>query len=501
MDGHSDASLNLRATQLLLYSSQEGITLSANQMRFDNANSFKVGAQWTVHEGLSMAIKKYDRDLVASIYESYFGINTQTHCVKAEILTPTKDPEGFQKFKLQYEEHLKSHPNREAVAKRLYVSDHHIIHLQAVFPFSDLDGLQEQSSFHYPICTVSEIKRIENPATAEDVLLAIRAEDIASHPRLTRTFLKRRELHEAEWSLTGYYKSPDFNRYLRKLTSKDADICKSIPAGFAPSREPHGYCLKTNLGKLVVVSEPLKHFLYYMYIFMFGAAYGVSKDDAFSAFMVAARTMLLTEASDFDLDPRSANLPEELRIVADLVVRDQLQFIIGHEYAHALLGHHEASSSAGLTPKHLFSSAQVLQTWYTPSQKNEFEADAASILQANYKADERADVLNGATLYFLQLELYYVVAHFINPQHNRSSTHPDPIDRIWALRKAVREETGLPEGAFTDEDVQNFINEMSGAKLWLETEYLPINIELFEYYGSVYLEGFRGAPRVDRFDY
>ncbi|NWB44865.1 hypothetical protein [Pseudomonas gingeri] len=448
-----------------------------------------------------MAVKKYDRDPIASIYESYFGINTQTHCVKAEIIRPTKDPEGFQRIKEQYEEHLKSHSNREAVAKRLYVSDHHIIHLQAVFPVSDLEDLQEESSFYYPICTVDEIKRIENPVSAEDILLRIRAEDIANHPRVTRTFLKRRELHEGEWSLTGYYRAPDFHRYLRKLTSKNAEICRSIPAGFAPSREPHGYCLKTNFGKLVVVSEPLKHFLYNMYIFMFGGAYGVSRDDTFSAFIIASRTMLLTEAQDFDLDPRSENLPEELQVIANEVVRDQLQFIIGHEYAHALLGHHEASSAVGITPKHLFSTAQMSQTWYTPSQKNEFEADAASILQATYRGDECADVLNGATLYFLQLELYYVVAHYINPQHNRSSTHPDPIDRIWALRKAVREKTGLPQGAFTDEEVQRFIDEMSGGKRWLENEYLPFYIESFEDYGSVYLEESRGTPRVDRFDY
>ena len=448
-----------------------------------------------------MAVKKYDRDLIASIYESYFGINTQTHCVKAEILRPTKDPAGFQQIKLQYEEHLNSHPNREAVAKRLYVSDHHIIYLQAVFLLTDLEGLQEESSCHYPICTIAEIKRIENPASAEDVLLVIRAEDIANHPRLTRTFLKRRELYEGEWSLTGYYKEPDFNRYLRKLTSKDAEVCKSIPAGFAPSREPHGYCLKTEFGKLVVVSEPLKHFLYYMYIFMFGSAYGVSRVDAISAFKIAARTMLLTETLDFDLDPRSEHLPEELRVTADLVIKDQLQFIIGHEYAHALLGHHEASSGTGLTPKYLFSSGQVSQAWYTPSQKNEFEADAASILQATYREDECADVLNGATMYFLYLELYYVVAHFINPQHTRSSTHPDPIDRIWALRKAVREKNGLPQGAFTDEEVQNFLDDVSDRKRWLQTEYLPFEIEVFENYSSVYIEGFRGTSRVDRFDY
>ena len=448
-----------------------------------------------------MVVKKYDWESIASIYESYFGINIDTHCVRAEILTPTKDPEIFQHIKQQCEEHLKSHPNRESAAKGLYVSDQYIIHLQAVFPLSDLEGLQEESSFHYPICTVAEIKRIENPACAEDILLKIRAEDIADNPRLTRIFMKRRALYEGEWSLTGYYEAPDFHRYLRKLPAEKAEICKSISAGFAPSREPHGYCLKTELGKLVVVSEPLKHFLYYMYIFMFGGAYGVSRDDTFSAFMIATRAMLITEAPDFDLDPRSTHLPEELRVIVDLVVKDQLQFIIGHEYAHALLGHHEASSAFGVTPKRFFSSSQVSQTWYTPSQKNEFEADAASILQATYRDDECADVLNGAILYFLQLELHYAVAHYINPQHNRSRTHPDPIDRIWALRKAVNDIKGLLQGAFTDEEVQCFINDLSVMKRWLEVEYLPFKIEFFEIYGSVYLEDSRGAPLVDRFDY
>ncbi len=448
-----------------------------------------------------MAVKKYDRDTIATIYESYFGIDTQTHFVKAEILSPAKDREKFQQFRQQYAEHLRTHPNREATAKSLYVSDEYIIHLQAVFPFSDLDGLSEEGAFHYPICSFAEIKRIETPTCAEDVLLKIRAEDIADHPRLTRVFLKRRALHKGDWSLTGYYRAPDFHRYLRKLPADKAQACQSIPAGFALSREPHGYCLKTDFGKLVVLSEQLKHFLFYMYVFMFGEAYGVSRDDQFSALIIASRTMLLTESPDFDLDPRSAELPKEIQFVADLVVKDQLQFIIGHEYAHALLGHHESSSAHGTPPKHLFSTSQGAHKWYTPSQKNEFEADAASILQATYRDDECSAVLNGATLYFLQLELFYSVAHYINPQHNRSQTHPDPIDRILALRKAVSEERGLPEGTFTDADLQRYIKNINGTKHWLETEYLPFYIESFENYGSIYLEGSRGTPLIDRFDY
>jgi hypothetical protein len=441
----------------------------------------------------------YDLEEISSIYKNHFNIDVAKQIVRSEIITPKRNRDTFLRIKAEYEENFKSHPNRDETRKKLYVSDKYIIHIQAVFPISDLDGLKRESSFYYPICTIEEIKRIENPACSEDILLKIRAESIADHPRLVRIFLKRRELHGVTWSLTEHYSSGDFDQYIRKLPIEKAGICKTIPAGYAPSREPHGFCLNTEHGQLVVLSEPLKHFLYYMCIHMFGADFGIPNHDLRSAFIIAARAMLLTETPDYDLDPRSV-LPVEARVFFESIVRDQLLFIIGHEYAHALLGHFESKSSIGEMPRGILPNGEASK-WYTPMQQQEFDADAASILQANYSEEECAHILNAATLFFLQLELYYAVSDYINPQHSPSKTHPDPIDRIWALRNTVIARRGIPSGAYSDDEVKAFIDGVTESRAWLEREFLPYEIELFERYGSVYLPTYTPPPLSDRFDY
>lgn len=436
---------------------------------------------------------------ISKIYQEYFNIDTVDCTVRSEIITPSMGQEFFDRARKKYLENLETHPNRAATAKKLYVSDKYIIYIQAVYSNIHLRDLQPGSSFYYPICTLEEIKKIECPRSAWDILLRIRADSAVDHPRTIRAFLKRREIHGDGWSLSGHYNSNEFDRYINKLPPVMAQKCKSLPAGYIPSREPHGYCLNTEFGQLIALSEPLKHFLYFMCIHMFGSQYEISEEDKFSAFLIASRAMLLTETSDYDLDPRG-QLPQEFLVFVEKITADQLQFIIGHEYAHALLGHH-APGAISEAPTYMFSSKVNVGKWYNPSQQQEFDADAGSLLHAKYNDYECAEILNAATAFFLQLELFYTVSDYINPCHNPCQSHPDPIDRIWALRKAVSEKRGLPEHAFSDAELHQTIDGVKKIKAALIEEYLPFEIEKFEGYGSMYLPNLRSTPLVDRFDY
>lgn len=439
---------------------------------------------------------------LSSVFEEYFGLDLAESVVRTEIILAKTDKERFDKTKAQYELNLVSHRNRVEAAKRLYITDEYILYLQTSFPRSVLSEVKEESGKYYPICTIDEIKRIERPGTADDHLLRLRADSIMEHPRLIRMFLKRRELRPKGWSLTSYYKTREFDRYISHLPEEKKAICRAIPAGYILSREPHGFCLNTEFGKVVVLSESLKHFLYFMNVFMYAELFELATDDGIAALIIAVRTMLLTETPDFDIDPRG-DIPLKAKRYCERVVRTQLQFIIGHEYAHALLGHFDSLAKISDAPERMFMHGKnSSEKWYNPRQQQEFDADAGSLLQADYSDEECAHVINAATIFFAQLELYYAVSDYINPPFNPSSTHPSPIDRIWALRKTVSNARNISqELLYTDEEVGSIIAFVNDFNELMRKEVLPFSIEMFERYGSHYLPTYRGEPLSDRFDY
>lgn len=459
--------------------------------------------------------KKYTPSEQGSVWKLKFGIEINTvikdvfkidQCVDFvhfEVIYKDDDPEKYSSIKNDYEIRLKNHDKHEALAKQLYIGESFILHVTIVFPISEIEGLEKSSLFYYPVCTREEIQRIESVANAEDYLLALRANSVAGCPRLTRVFLRRRQENIQDWSLSSYYESYDFDHYISRLPHDMADICHSIAAGYALSREPHGVCISNEHGKIIVVSEALKHFLFYMTAYFKGTIEGLAPEDTDACLFIACRTMLLTETQDFDLDPRG-DLPDSIKRYCTKIVSDQLDFVIGHEYAHALLGHF--GKDANLTShSELMMISDGLgraERYFTPRQHQEFEADAGSILHADYDDEECADILNGAVLFFLYIDIFYAISNYINPPFNASRTHPDPIDRLWALREAVlKTRTVDVESLYTDQQVEDWIESMKGIKDHFVNELLPFGIEHFEFYGSVYLPSYRKSAMVDRLDF
>lgn len=437
------------------------------------------------------------------VINNVFKIDQRIDFVNFEVIYKDDHPEKYSTVKKGYEASLSAHNERADISRRLYIGEDFVLHVVAVFPISEIAGLTGRSLFYYPVCTREEIQRIENVASAEDYLLSLRANSVANCPRLTRVFLRRREESVEDWSLTSYYESYDFDDYIGRLPENMAETCKDIAAGYALSREPHGVCISNEHGKVVVVSEALRHFLFYMNAHFKGAIEGLDPKDTAACIFIACRTMLLTETQDFDLDPRG-DLPDNVRMYCNKVVSDQLEFVIGHEFAHVLLGHfgEGANLSSHSALMMIGNSSGRAEKYFNPRQHQEFEADAGSILHADYDDHECADILNGAVLFFLYLDIFYAISDYINPPFNPSKTHPDPIDRLWALRKTVLQARSVDEeNLYTDQDVKDWIQSMQGIKDHFVTELLPYGIEHFEFYGSVYLPSYRKESLLDRFDF
>ncbi|WP_152598748.1 M48 family metalloprotease [Janthinobacterium sp. RA13] len=436
------------------------------------------------------------------IFKNYFGINVEKVFAHFEIISRDKDAEGFDYIRNLYLHNLATHPLREQAAKKLYVGENIIIHLHITFPRADISNIKPESSFYYPICTIEEIKRIEEPKTAADYLLKIRADAIAKNSRIARIFFSRMTKETEAWSLSGYYDRYYFDKYIDRLPEAEAKKCLNIPAGFVLNCEPNGACIKSEFGKVIVISEALRHFLYYMNVFAHHANFDFDFDDAISCLFIAIRTMLQTEAPDFDIDPRG-EVPGVVHNYCTNVTEDQLQFIIGHEYAHLLLGHLE--DDAAMAPVgeilNIFSVDEVSK-YYTPRQQQEFDADFGSLMHADFSENERIRILNGATLFFLYLDLYYTVSDYINPSFGGVKTHPDPVERIWALRKSIFAEIEIEsDNIFSDKDVLDWIDFFKGLKIRLHEDILPYHIEDLEKYSSTYLRSRGVVEKVDRFDF
>lgn len=434
-----------------------------------------------------------------------FGLDTEGNFVNFEVNWRRKDPVAYDRMRAMYREHFKSHPHREAVKKRFYIGDDFSIYLQSSHKCSEIPEIEPENYLYFPICRPDEIKRIRPPKNASDYLLAMMANAIADNPRMKRIFMKRWEANPQNWSLSCYFDSGAFREYTRKLPSEKQAICRNIPAHFGFLSKPNGTCIRSPHGKVIVVSELLKIYLYYMNL---GLLTALTDDfpqrDAFTAISIAVRMMLQLETPDFDLDPRGSP-PISLHEVCTSMAEDQLQFVIGHEYAHALLGHLDESAAYRATVMLVSTQPGEAREQYIPEYEQEFAADAASLLQIELEPATLAELTNGATWFFLGLDILNAAAKVLHPNMKNEDTHPDPISRIWRLRKELFAQGNLDQDLtaelYSDAEVTSWIDRVNNIKKELFETWMPNSLDSLRIYGSIYLPSFRGPALVDRFDY
>lgn len=381
----------------------------------------------------------------------------------------------------ELESELLKHPDYAEI-KDNYIIDkknNTLVQILERIPKSEVEDLTDEQRFFYPMCNKSEIKRIFNVENSDDYLLKYRAEQIADDARLTRVFLKIR-MRSENWNFSEYFKSDFFENYIETLPNEQKNKCKDISCGTIYLKEANGYCMKTDFGNIIVISFALKHFLYYMNLFHLGAQYDLEIQDISNSFLIAIRTMLGTESLDFELDSRG-DIPEELHLEVEDIVNGQMMFIIGHEFAHHYLNHLEQASTGYIK----LSATDENTPFYNYSQKRELEADFNAIMTPEISDLERDIIANGAFTFFIWLDLFTSVKDYIFPSMSLMKSHPNPIDRLWELRKKLNINVGVSE--------QKLLSLIEYYKPFKENliKDLPYQIHVFENYGSLYLPNFK----------
>ncbi|WP_392339600.1 hypothetical protein [Moritella marina] len=350
--------------------------------------------------------------------------------------------------------------------------------------------------FYRPFCSEEEIERIFNLKSTEDYLLKARADYVTDHMRIYRVMRRRMNNAGESWSFSEHFEKKLFHKYLDNLNEVDKQTCKNISKGFVFSTDPNGVCANTEFGNVIMLSEALKYFLYFMNLAHLQFEDEVSTGVRIHAQMIALRVMLGSEALDFDLDPRGV-IPDLVDEQINVLVEAQLEFVIGHEYAHHILGHLEGSN---LIERQLYrtssqSSEPDIHKIFSYMQQEEFDADTHAISKLDCDRPYKQRMLFGAVTFFSYMDLFQNVKDQISPSSSFVKTHPEPIDRLWNIYNHYGEQFDL------DKDIVNsFVEGMKRQKEFLSKD-IAVNIESYENYGSVYLAEWRGAELIDRVDY
>lgn len=420
--------------------------------------------------------------------ERVFGDLANTAWIDCEyILKERVGDADFLGLKEKYEKHLAKTPS---LSTKLIVADDVILHVLGIYPLEVLGIIPPKFQLYYPICTVDEINRICRPQNTEDLLLAIRGEAAAKNVRLHRVLLSKYNTGHKDWSLTSYFSNKEFADFRCCLNTSDKSRC-NITAGFAFTTEPNGSCIRSKFGNYVVVSEALRYFLYFMNIFYLG--HGVPLEDRMTSLLIAARVMMYLESLDFDLDPRG-KIPRKTEKLVQLVTQKQIQFVIGHEYYHHILGHLTDKAITTLNISANTSAAPLpILNW---SQKQELDADFAAIHRPNYSKSYRSDLLDAALLFFISLDMYSVIKEYCLPSVQHFKTHPDPLDRLKLLRNKISYKFGMDQAR-----IDEFLDWNERAKRHLLDDWLPFNVDVLEGKSSFYFSNYDHGAKVDRIDY
>lgn len=373
-------------------------------------------------------------------------------------------------------------------------------HLRGFNSAKEVEGLTHDEIFFIAFCSKKEILRLRNIKGPHDYLLRLRANAIVDEARIVRVMSTRRDKYEESgryWSLTEYYHTKDsyHKSYISLLEKKNMKRVKSVPSGIAPIPEVNALCIKSLAGDVVVVSESLEYFYYFMTIAFYGDLYDIELVDRIDALIIALRIIKGSEALDFDIDSRG-ELPAHVEREIQSLVKCQMQFTFGHEYAHYLCDH---IPSADVLMR-MSSSKPYLNELAMYSHSLEYEADHYSLKNINPKSKDYKGITQGAFSVLLYL-------HFIEEYGNKfgvgnfsvSETHPTAKDRVDKLldnlgTKSFIKSTDIAEMFSVAKELSEILNE--------RVDYLKEDQpDLFGFYGSLYLIGYKKKILKDRVDF
>ncbi|MFZ3184116.1 MAG: M48 family metalloprotease [Pseudomonas sp.] len=350
-------------------------------------------------------------------------------------------------------------------------------------------------AFYFSLCSPDEISKIENPESAEDYLLKLRANATVEHVRIHRVFLAKMRQQGGSWSFTNSFSCEPFENFKCLLSHEDYEAAKNIAAGFVFCNKPNGSIIKTDFGSIINISLSLRYFLYFMNLaFLKFDDFEVPGDVKGAAIKIALRTMLQSEALDFELDPRGI-IPPSIAAELNFHTDRQLEFVIAHEYSHFFLGHLNEKNIIEDPLLEYLGSGKFAQKIFSYAQQDEFAADVDAIIRPTHTPNTRSDMLNRALFFFVYLDIFQDVKDQISPSFERFRTHPAPMDRFENLLHHFKDKITLDQS-----NIENLLKWRSGIKESL-MEDVAVNVESYEFYGSIYLGSWRGKKLIDRVDY
>ncbi len=348
-------------------------------------------------------------------------------------------------------------------------------------------------------CNSEEIDRIISPKNASDFLLQERANIVADHMRYLRVYMNKARI-TPNWSFEGSFATHHYTEVIKNLSYDDTMKCKNITFGDEFSSDVNGYAkLNPTWGRIICLNESLQFFMKFCNLALFDFNCDVPKAIRLNALRIAIRIMLKQESMDFFMDPRGI-VPDEVGFKIHSHIQYELQYIAGHEFAHHLCEH---LNDKNISEKKVlsFDGKEYFSSVYNTSQKQEFEADVESINRPQYSVEEYNKLLEGALIWFTSLELSEIVQDIIYPSSPFSfKTHPSARDRFANLLNNVN--------ISIDWDMMKQVKQIQENSKWLKevlTEDLSFNYDLYDFYGSIYLDApntkWRGKELIDRVDY
>ncbi len=359
-----------------------------------------------------------------------------------------------------------------------------------------------QRQFYRPICSEPEIDRILTVQTATDHLLKLRADTIVDNMRLFRVMRNKALAGKDGWSLESAFDPAPFRCVLEQVSPDDVAACRLLTCGSTFSTDPNGTMFKSDFGPIATVDDSLRFFLKFSHLALLSFKTEVPPHVRVNAMRIAIRVMLKTEALDFLMDPRGM-VPEDVATAIHAPIHLQLQFVSGHEIMHHGLNHLDNTS---VIEKPVFFAVSPRDKDYSPmpvynkSQSQEFDADAQSLWRPHYPHALRRGLIEAACLWFASLCMFEAVFDAMHPSSPWGyKSHPSAMDRLTHLLESCQRGSRPPK--------RRVRALMEAARRLSDCLCADVtsNPDLFEFYGSVYLDKpnseWRGPELVDRRDY
>jgi hypothetical protein len=327
---------------------------------------------------------------------------------------------------------------------------------------------------------------------------------IVDEPRAVIVMRRRRKEFTskgAKWSLTDYYRTKDFyhKSYLNRLCPSYRKRLINIPSGFAFVNEANAICMRSLLGEVVIVSECLENFYYFMTLAFMGGDLNIPTHDRLNALLIAFRIMNGAESLDFEIDPRG-NLPIEIEEKIQGYVRSQMEFTYGHEYSHYLLGH---LNNSNLKPMAMFDATDksVIGEFAVHSHELEFQADLKAVQLVERNKSASLELAWGAFSVFVLL--HFLIKAELNlglRKFSVSTTHPSPIERVWSLQKRLGKKS-----PYSDQSLKASLDSADGLldvfQKYIANQQVTFRSDILSFYGSVYLPSYKKKMLRDRIDF